>query len=123
MGTPNVEPQTVLHIAPTAAWSAAAVNPDGNYTDPSLEAEGFIHCSTPEQVLIPANERFIGRSDLVLMVINLEQVPSSTVFEDCSDSGHKFPHIYGSIPIGAVTDVVPFPCLSDGSFQLPDTLR
>jgi uncharacterized protein (DUF952 family) len=123
MGTPKIEPHTVLHIAPTARWSAAAANSDGNYTDPSLETERFIHCSTKEQVLIPANERFAGRSDLVLLVIDLEHVASPTVFEDRYDSGHKFPHIYGPIPVAAVTDVVPFPCSSDGSFQLPDTLR
>jgi len=113
------EPVTVLHVAPGADWEQALASSASVYIDPSLEAEGFIHCSTPEQVLIPANERFAGQADLVLLVIDLSQVPSPTVFEDCYESGHRFPHIYGPIPVAAVTDVVPFPCQEDGTFVLP----
>jgi len=115
-----VEPSTVLHIAPSSAWEAAVASDAGStYVDASLSTEGFIHCSTVEQVLIPANERFEGRTDLVLLVVDLELVPSETIFEDCYESGHAFPHIYGPIPINAVRQVVPFPCESDGSFRLP----
>ena len=96
---------------------------DAVYVDPSLEAEGFIHCSTPAQVLIPANERFGGRTDLVLLLVDVLAVPSPTVFEDCYESGHRFPHIYGPIPVAAVTKVLPFPCQRDGSFVLPEDLR
>ena len=81
-----------------------------------------MHCSTMYQVLIPANERFAGRNDLVLLVIDLERVPSRTVFEDCYESGQAFPHIYGPIPVAAVTRVVPFPCQADGTFHLPETI-
>ena len=109
-------------MAPHDLWSQAAAETDGKYVDPSLTVEGFIHCSTIEQVLIPANERFAGRDDLVLLVIDLERVPSHTVFEDCYESGRAFPHIYGPIPVTAVTRVVPFPCEPDGTFQLPKTL-
>lgn len=113
----------VLHMAPELAWRQAAdQGSDANYRDPSLDAEGFIHCSTAEQLLIPANERFAGRDDLVILVIDLTKVPSKTVFEDCYESGHAFPHIYGPIPVAAVERVVPFPCRDDGTFELPDTL-
>lgn len=116
-------PRTVLHMAPRDAWQEAeARGPDSLYVDPSLEAEGFIHCSTLEQVLIPANQRFAGRSDLVLLVVDLAAVPSETIFEDCYESGQAFPHIYGPLPVAAVRHVVPFPCQQDGSFQLPESL-
>lgn len=108
----------VLHIAPQAAWQECG----DEYVDPSLESEGFIHCSTPEQLLIPANERFAGRSDLVLLVIDTTAVPSETVFEDCYETGQEFPHIYGPIPTSAVTKVVAFPCQSDGTFVVPEGL-
>lgn len=121
MSYTDSEPRHVLHMAPLEAWSQSAVEHDGSYVDPSLAAEGFIHCSTAEQVLIPANERFAGRDDLVLLVVDLERVPSRTVFEDCYESGQAFPHIYGPIPVAAVTRVVPFPCEPDGTFQLPET--
>jgi uncharacterized protein (DUF952 family) len=106
-----------LHIAPRDAWSAAV--DDAEYCDVSLSREGFIHCSTPEQVLIPANERYRGRHDLVLLVIDIDLVPSPVVFEDCYESGMTFPHVYGPIPAAAVRSVVPFPCRPDGSFDLP----
>ena len=109
-------------MAPLGAWRAT-VEAGGDYVDPSLAAEGFIHCSTAEQVLIPANERFAGRSDLVLLIIDLERVPSEVIFEDCYESGHRFPHIYGPIPTAAVTRTVPFPCEPDGSFRLPEVVR
>ncbi len=108
----------LLHIAPIERWEAGA----DPYIDPSLQAEGFIHCSTPEQVLIPANERFTGRTDLVLLVIDPALVPSEIVFEDCYESGHAFPHIYGPIPRAAVTRVINFQPGVDGRFNLPAEL-
>lgn len=120
---PDTEPRTVLHIAPIDRWHEVAATPTADYRDPSLDTEGFIHCSTSEQVLLPANALFAGRSDLVLLVIDLQRVPSRTIFEDCYESGHAFPHIYGPIPVASVVEVVPFPCQADGMFLLPETLR
>ena len=122
MATRSRETAPILHIARRDDWRAAAADPDGNYVDPSLAADGFIHCSTIDQVLIPANERFAGQDDLVLLVIDPARVVAPTVFEDCYASGHAFPHVYGPIEIASVTRVVPFPCGLDGSFQLPETL-
>lgn len=108
----------ILHITTDAAWTAAQA--DGSFVDPSLEAEGFIHCSTPEQVLIPANERFAHQSDLILLVIDPEILTERLVYEDCYESGHAFPHVYGPINPDAVTHTVAFPCSPDGTFTLPD---
>lgn len=116
MGFAVTEPKPILlHIAPIDRWEAAI----DIYTDPSLDAEGFLHCSTPDQVLIPANERFHGRTDLVLLVIDSELVDADVVFEDCYESGTKFPHIYGPLPTSAVTKVVPFPPTQQGTFERP----
>jgi len=119
----DTEPRYVLHMAPLDRWEQAAAHPQGDYTDPSLEAEGFIHCSTHKQALIPANERFAGRDDLVLLLIDLQLVPSRTLFEDCYETGQAFPHIYGPIPVTAAVQVVPFPCHADGTFSLPESLQ
>lgn len=107
---------SLLHITSRAAWAAA----DAEYSDPSLEAEGFIHCSTAAQVLTPANERFAHRADLLLLVINPELVPADIVFEDSYGSGSEYPHIYGTIPQAAVIAAVDFPCNADGTFTLPE---
>jgi len=110
----------LLHITTPAAWADA--QRDGSYRDPSLETEGFIHCSTPQQVLIPANERFGGRSDLCLLVIDPDALTERLVYEDCYESGMEFPHVYGPINLEAVTETVAFPCRADGTFDLPPAL-
>ena len=111
----------LLHICSASAWREAQSSENQHYRNASLDTEGFIHCSTPEQVLMPANALYVGQDDLVLLVIDDAKVPSAIIFEDCYESGHAFPHIYGELPVEAVVDVVPFPCESDGSFQLPET--
>lgn len=111
----------LLHIAPRAVWDSA-VAAGMNYTDPSLKAEGFIHLSTPAQVLIPANERFAGRQDLVLLVIDADRLDDEVIFEDCYESGLEFPHLYGPLPVAAVTQVLDFAPSSDGTFELPESL-
>lgn len=122
MSTPDAEPRRILHLTGRAEWSVVADDPAADYRAESLDTEGFIHCSTIDQLLIPANERYAGRQDLVVLVVDVDKVPARTVYEDCYESGHEFPHVYGPIPVNAVVDVVPFPCGPDGSFRLPDTL-
>ncbi len=39
----------ILHITTRTAWQEAL--PCGEYRTPSLETEGFIHCSTPDYCL------------------------------------------------------------------------
>lgn len=110
----------LLHIASHDDWVSAQAN--GAYRADSLATEGFVHCSTPEQVLIPANERYSGVDGLVLLVIDANELTAPLVWEDCYETGMEFPHVYGPIPVNAVTRVVDFPCGSDGIFSLPDDL-
>lgn len=107
----------ILHIAEKPDWEQAQSS--GIYQAPSLEEEGFIHCSTVEQVLGPANTMFHGRQGLLLLVIDPERVKEEIVFEDCYESGEAFPHIYGALNLEAVVQAIPFPPQADGSFILP----
>lgn len=107
----------ILHITHRADWQTARVA--GEYWPDSLDTEGFIHCSTPEQVLGPANEFYRGQTDLVLLVIDPAHLTQKLVYEDCYESGTAFPHIYGPLNLDAVTAVVPFIPLADGTFELP----
>lgn len=112
----------ILHIVSAQIWADHKAGATGDYADPSLDTEGFIHCSTAAQVLIPANERFAGQDDLLLLVIDPAMVTASVVYEDCYESGMAFPHIYGPINTSAVIDEVAFPCRPDGGFDLPAEL-
>ncbi|ETX01232.1 DUF952 domain-containing protein [Candidatus Entotheonella palauensis] len=111
----------ILHIVPRSAWETA--QSAGSYRGDTLDTEGFIHCSTVAQVLGPANIRFHGQQDLLLLRIDAGKVRSEIIYEDCYDSGDVFPHIYGLLNLDAVTEVIDFPPNQDGSFSLPSSLR
>lgn len=108
---------TILHITTKEAWETAVSS--GSYQADSLYTEGFIHCSTPEQVLGPANALFRGQQNLVLLIIRPQHVNANIVYEDCYQSGQAFPHIYGPLNLDAVTAVIDFPSNEDGTFSLP----
>jgi uridine phosphorylase len=110
----------IVHITTWTAWEAAAAN--GTYLTDSLDSDGFIHCSTIAQLLMPANDIFRGQSGLVLLCIEPALVKSPIIYEDCYQSGHAFPHIYGPLEATAVIQVVDFPPNRDGLFYLPPEL-
>jgi uncharacterized protein (DUF952 family) len=62
----------ILHICSLEDWQAAQAA--GEYRADSLEAEGFIHCSRPEQILGVANRYYAGstdgKRDLLLLCID-----------------------------------------------------
>ncbi len=86
------------------------------YAPPSLESDGFIHCSSADQVIPAANRFYAGSTSLLLLVIDMEEVPSEIAFEDLRGGGTKFPHIYGKVPLTAVEAVIPLKPAEDGRF-------
>lgn len=107
----------ILHITTEEAWQTAVAA--GEYHADSLAREGFIHCSTVEQVLMPANQLFVGQTDLILLIVDSAKLMAKLVYEDCYETGHQFPHIYGPLNLEAVTGFVAFPPNPDGTFSLP----
>lgn len=57
----------IYHITTSHAWEAAQRH--GEYRAPSLETQGFIHCSDANQVVRVANAIFPGEKGLVLLHI------------------------------------------------------
>lgn len=109
---------TVLfHLSDPMAWAEAREL--GVLAPESLEREGFVHLSTPEQALRTAARWFFGREDLLLLSVDSEALPSGLCFEDTHGHGEAFPHFYGRLPLEAIPLVRRFPPGSDGSFQLP----
>jgi uncharacterized protein (DUF952 family) len=117
----------ILHITSKAEWLAAQQG--GEYVAPSLQSEGFIHCSTEKQVISVANAFYHGRTDLVLLQVSEAKLTSKLKWEPPAGPkapGHSdadlFPHIYGPIALDAVTSVFDFPPDSSGNFPLPPEL-
>jgi uridine phosphorylase len=111
----------ILHITTRSDWETAVSQ--ASYTTESLQTDGFIHCSTPAQAVYAANEHFQGQTGLMLLCIDEDLVTADVVYEDCYETGMKFPHVYGSLNLDAVLGVVDFPSHADGSFRLPPLIN
>jgi len=109
----------ILHITRQADWEQAQTQ--GSYRADTLASQGFIHCSRPEQVIPVANHLFRGQTDLVLLVIDRDKVRAPIRDENLEGGESLYPHIYGSLNLDAVVDVLDFPPRADGSFMLPKT--
>jgi glutathione S-transferase len=101
----------IFHLAIPEDWAGAFGA--GEYRmstrGVTLEQEGFIHCSTREQIEDTAN-RFYGDLDqLVVLTISPRLVPARIVFEPPAPGiDTLFPHIYGPLPIAAVVRAQPW---------------
>ncbi len=114
----------ILHITTHKEWETAQLH--GKYTAPSLETEGFIHCSTLKQTADTANIFFRGQNGLALLCIDENKLQFKCKYEYPTGGGHYdpnvgnlFPHIYGPINLSAVIKVVDFPTNEKGFFELP----
>ncbi len=70
--------------------------------------QGFIHCSFAEQVDRILEEHYRDVDDVLVLTIDTELLDAEVKVEDLHNSGEAFPHIYGPIPINAVTSVNPW---------------
>jgi len=93
----------IYHITTKSLWDNAQKL--GSYEAPSLQKEGFIHCSQESQVAGVLERYFSGQSDLVKLSIETDLLESRFVFEWSPSSADTYPHIYGSINLDAVKNV------------------
>jgi uncharacterized protein (DUF952 family) len=112
----------LFHLADRGEWLAAVG--EGEYRvstrGVTLAEQGFIHCSLRHQVRGVADAIFSDADDLVLLVIDGELVTAPIRYEVPEPGAEAYPHIYGPLPVGAVTSVVPVSRDPDGRFLLPD---
>ena len=101
----------IFHLAARDEWRSPE-----SYRPPSLTHEGFIHCSTASQLVGVANDLYAGRDDLLLVTIDPDALRAPVVFEDCYETGRRFPHVYGPFDAEAVVSVEPFPPDDTGQF-------
>ncbi|WP_013321134.1 DUF952 domain-containing protein [Gloeothece verrucosa] len=106
----------IFHITSQNHWQKAVEL--GEYRADSLETEGFIHCSTRQQLIKVANAFYRGQADLVVLCIDPEKLKATVKWEPpahlsseepveinglgCGTSSALFPHVYGAINLEAV---------------------
>lgn len=115
----------ICHITMQDVWEAAQLS--GEFRSPEFDQIGFIHCSTPEQVILVANAFFRGESGRVMLVIDPAKLKSPVRWEPPHSMGRLpgfmhgsvFPHVYGPINVDSVVRVVQLVPSDTGSFRMP----
>jgi uncharacterized protein (DUF952 family) len=113
----------ILHIIARADWAAARAV--GAVRPPSLDELGFVHCSDPGTVHLPAARLYAGRRDLLVLEVDPARVGAAVRWEPGDPNAPEapwFPHVYGPLEVSAVIAVHAFPPAEGGGFRLPPAL-
>lgn len=108
----------LVHICAADDWRLAQDR--GEHRPDSLGDCGYIHLSAPEQVHLPANRLYARRTDLVLLHVDPDRLSAPIRWEPgvpTDPESMLFPHLYGPLPVGAVTSVTPYVPGADGRFS------
>jgi uncharacterized protein (DUF952 family) len=113
----NPSPRVLVHLCSADDW--LAMQSSGERRPDSPGVNGFVHLSTPEQVHLPANRLYAGRTDLVLLRIDparltpvLRREPGVATDPDSM----VFPHLYGPLPTAAVISITSYRPDANGRF-------
>ena len=111
------KPYQLVHLCTAQEWERALAV--GERRPPSLEDSGFVHLSSPEQVHLPANRLYAGRTDMLLLTLDASMLGAPVRWEPGvpgDPEAMTFPHLYGPLPASAVTSVTAYLPGEDGLF-------
>jgi uncharacterized protein (DUF952 family) len=111
---PRIIMPIIYHITTPEAWAEGQTQQ--SYASSSLSSEGFIHCSTPAQIVATANRYYAGVHGLQLLAIDTDRVRVESRTENLTGGSELFPHIYGPLNPDAVIGIFPFEPGPDGIF-------
>ena len=94
----------IYHVTTKEEWIIAQVT--DYYKAPSLAIEGFIHFSTVNQVQGVLERYFAGKTNLVKLVIDTRLLTNELKYELAPSVNEEFPHVFGTINLDAVVEVV-----------------
>lgn len=95
----------IFHLVDRETWRHAEAA--GTYAPESLNREGFIHFSTPQQLQRTAAKWFPGREDLLVVNVDEARLTSELRWEAVPGEVMPFPHLYGPLNLDAVVGVTP----------------
>lgn len=109
----------IFHLVTKEDWESHTKN--SQYTPQSLEDQGFIHCSSGNNIEDTANRLFKDKENVLLLVINTALVDHDIKYEKDPELEEEFPHIYGPLNTGAVIDKIDIAPEEDGSYSISFT--
>lgn len=95
----------IFHLATPEQW--AATEASGLIAPPSLTAEGFVHCSTADQLEGTIRRHFAGVDELVILRLHEDGLDGHLRWEE-SVPGASYPHVYRAIAVAEVAEVIPW---------------
>jgi uncharacterized protein (DUF952 family) len=106
-------PRLTYHLTPRAWWEAA--DHGAPLRAPSLDVEGFIHCTDGAAEMVATANRHYATDpgEFVILTVDLDRI--STVWRVEDPSG-IYPHVFGPIDRAAIVRVVPAPRDAAGVF-------
>ncbi|WP_433782948.1 DUF952 domain-containing protein [Actinomycetospora sp. CA-101289] len=117
----------ILHLC--TRDELAVAQEQGARRPPSLDEVGFVHCSDPGTVHLPASRLYAGRTDVVVLVVDPARLAAHGVAvrwePGVSNGGGEdprgpwFPHVYGPLVLDAVVAVHDLVPEADGTFRPP----
>jgi uncharacterized protein (DUF952 family) len=109
--------ERIYHMCLRQEWELAVQA--GSYGGSSQDlADGFIHFSTAAQLPESARRHRTGQADLVLLAVDPRLLGDALRWEP-SRQGALFPHLYGTLPLDAVSSICDIPLRADGVPMLP----
>jgi uncharacterized protein (DUF952 family) len=97
-----VNEPAIFHLATPEEWAEAQAT--GVVAPPSLATEGFVHCSTADQLDDTIARHFTGVDELVLLRLHADF--GDLLRWEESRPGEAFPHVYRAIGLDEVAEVV-----------------
>jgi glutathione S-transferase len=95
----------IFHLATPADWAVALES--GLVAPPSLASEGFVHCSTEEQLASTIERHFSGAAELRVLRLAIDPLDPDVRWEE-SRPGEAYPHVYRAIAVDEVIEVIPW---------------
>ena len=99
-----MESEYIYHVTTQVEWEQALLKKE--YLPLQYEKDGFIHCSIERQIPGVLDRFYQGQSGLVKLKIEKAKVQRPVLFELAHDMNELFPHIYGSLNIDSVVEVI-----------------
>lgn len=110
-------PDTIYKIFRVHEWTHFQAT--GNFAgSPDDLRDGFIHCSTAEQLRETAEKHFASEREIVMAAIDSAALGDAVKWE-ISRGGKKFPHLYASLPLNAVGETALLSRDAEGRYIFP----
>jgi uncharacterized protein (DUF952 family) len=108
---------SLFHLVLESEWREG--QRAGRYTPRRFAADGFVHCVADRQAAAAIVAAYFGAATEPVLLVELDEARLDVELRweapappdgrgHAHHDGRRFPHVYGSIPLAAVTRVAPW---------------